>query len=73
MYGFGRDGSTHVSLAVAIEIATIGITLATIAVRAVRPTAGIALAHGLSDGGARVRRVSRRDGVGLPDVHLRTA
>jgi hypothetical protein len=61
------------TLAVRVEVASIGIASTGITGGRVSTTAGITLATVLADSGARVRSVGGRDGVGLPDIHLSAA
>ena len=62
-----------VTLAVRVEIATIGITGSAIAVGGIGSTAAVALAAGLADGLTGVRSNCSTHGVGLPDIHLGAA
>lgn len=57
-----------VALAVAVEVASIGVALSSVAVGAVSTSALITVAHDLADGLARVGSERSRDRVGLPDV-----
>lgn len=62
-----------VALAVAVEVASIGVALAGVPGGAVGASAGVAVAAQLADRLTGVRGVGGGDGVGLPDVHLGAA
>lgn len=62
-----------VALAVAVEVASVGVAVARVAVGRVGAAARVAAAGVVGRVRARVRRVGRGDGVGLPDVHLGAA
>jgi len=55
-----------VALAVRVEVAPVGVAAAGVPLRRVGPAALVAQTAVLPDGAARVRRVGRRDGIGLP-------
>lgn len=71
----GLAGSEEglVAHAVRVEVATIGVAGAGVAVRGVRATAPVSLAHSLTGGITRVGGQSSGDTVSLPDIHLSTA
>ena len=74
--GLGVDGlagavEAGVAHAVGVEVASVLVAHARVSIAA-RAALG-ASAHSLAVDGARVRCVGVRDGVGLPDVHLRAA
>lgn len=71
--GHARAVEGGVALAIAVEVASIGVAGAGVAVSGKGATAVIPSAHGLARGCARVGSVSRADLVGLPDVHLGAA
>lgn len=56
--------------AVRVEITSIGIAGSAVAVGGCGASAGIACAHGLGDGVARVGSEGSGDGICLPDVHF---
>ena len=76
--GGGVDGHARaveggVALAVAVEVASIGVALASVAGSAVGAAAIVASAHSLADGSAGMRRQGGAHLVRLPDIHLRAA
>ena len=71
--GHARTVEGLVALAEGVEITSVGVAGAAVAVGAVGATAGVAAAHHLAGGVAGVRSEGRGDAVGLPDIHLRAA
>lgn len=63
----------RVALAVAVEVATVGITVAGVPVAGVGAAAGVGFALVLGAVGAWVRSEGRGDVVGFPDVHFGAA